>query len=402
MTNKFSYDGLFTEKSEDLPMSVVEHAKYDFAVAYPAPETLPMDGLVRALQVAVDARGDEIARQMAYYPHVKGSPELREFTSYKLDNDRGFKLNPDDIVLTNGSGEAIQLIIHAITDPGDTVITEQYVYGGTFNQLKKAQADIVGTPVDDQGIIPNLLDELIMRLIKENRKPKYLYSIPEHQNPMGPTLPLERKKQILEILNKYSMPVIEDECYVDLRFEGQVQPPFRALDDSGIVIYIGSYSKLLAPGLRLGYFVAPEELTRRAMSFRHGSGPNLFGAYAIEGFLSNNLDAHRGKFNPLLKQKKDSMVNALEDNFSGTGATWSNPEGGCYLWLTLPEGSDICSIRDDIFNEGVGYLGGTNFAPNNDGQNCARLCFAFESPQKNREGIELFSHLLKKRSIIKN
>ena len=402
MTNKFSYDGLFTEKSEDLPMSVVEHAKYDFAVAYPAPETLPMDGLVRALQVAVDARGDEIARQMAYYPHVKGSPELREFTSYKLDNDRGFNVSADDIVLTNGSGEAIQLIIHAITEPGDTVITEQYVYGGTFNQLKKAQADIVGTPVDDQGIIPNLLEELIIRLIKENRNPKYLYSIPEHQNPMGPTLPLERKKQILEILNKYSMPVIEDECYVDLRFEGQVQPPFRALDDSGIVIYIGSYSKLLAPGLRLGYFVAPEDLTRRAMSFRHGSGPNLFGAYAIEGFLSNNLDTHRGKFNPLLKQKKDAMVMSLEENLSGTGATWSNPEGGCYLWLTLPEGSDICSIRDDIFNEGVGYLGGTNFAPNNDGQNCARLCFAFESPQKNKEGIELFSHLLKKRSIIKN
>ena len=402
MTNKFSYDGLFTEKSEDLPMSVVEHAKYDFAVAYPAPETLPMDGLVRALQVAVDARGDEIARQMAYYPHVKGSPELREFTSYKLDNDRGFNVSADDIVLTNGSGEAIQLIIHAITEPGDTVITEQYVYGGTFNQLKKAQADIVGTPVDDQGIIPNLLEELIIRLIKENRNPKYLYSIPEHQNPMGPTLPLERKKQILEILNKYSMPVIEDECYVDLRFEGQVQPPFRALDDSGIVIYIGSYSKLLAPGLRLGYFVAPEDLTRRAMSFRHGSGPNLFGAYAIEGFLSNNLDTYRGKFNPLLKQKKDAMVMSLEENLSGTGATWSNPEGGCYLWLTLPEGSDICSIRDDIFNEGVGYLGGTNFAPNNDGQNCARLCFAFESPQKNKEGIELFSHLLKKRSIIKN
>jgi len=402
MTNKFNYDGLFTEKSEDLPMSVVEHAKYDFAVAYPAPETLPMDGLVRALQVAVDARGDEIARQMAYYPHVKGSPELREFTSYKLDNDRGFNVSADDIVLTNGSGEAIQLIIHAITEPGDTVITEQYVYGGTFNQLKKAQADIVGTPVDDQGIIPNLLEELIIRLIKENRNPKYLYSIPEHQNPMGPTLPLERKKQILEILNKYSMPVIEDECYVDLRFEGQVQPPFRALDDSGIVIYIGSYSKLLAPGLRLGYFVAPEDLTRRAMSFRHGSGPNLFGAYAIEGFLSNNLDTHRGKFNPLLKQKKDAMVMSLEENLSGTGATWSNPEGGCYLWLTLPEGSDICSIRDDIFNEGVGYLGGTNFAPNNDGQNCARLCFAFESPQKNKEGIELFSHLLKKRSIIKN
>ena len=397
---KFDYTGLFTENSDDTELSVVEHAKYDFAVAYPAPETLPMDGLVNALQTAIDSRGDEINREMAYYPHVKGSEELREYTSIKLKKDRSIDISPDEIIITNGSGESIQLLIHALTNPGDTVITEQYVYGGTFNQLKKAKADIVGTPVDERGIIPDQLEDLIINLTKQNRNPKYLYTITEHQNPMGPTLPLERIKEILRIAHKYRIPIIEDECYVDLRFEGVAQPPFRALDDSGIAIYIGSYSKLLAPGLRLGYFIASEEVTRRAMSFRHGSGPSLFSSYAVEGFLKNNLDAHRNNFNPLLKQKKDAMTESLEKNFSNTGAKWSNPEGGCYLWLTLPEEIDLSIIRDEIFSEGVGYLAGPNFAPNNDGKNCARLCFAFETPKKNKEGIDLLYFLLNKKGLV--
>lgn len=397
---KFSYDGFFTENSEDLELGVVEHAKYDFAVAYPAPETLPMDGLVNALQTIVDSRGDEIQKEMAYYPHVKGSNELREYTSYKLDQDRNIQVKSDDIILTNGSGESIQLIIHAITNPGDTVITEQYVYGGTFNQLKKANADIVGTPVDDSGIIPDAFEDLVINLGKQNRKPKYLYTITEHQNPMGPTLSLDRKKEILRIAHKYNMPIIEDECYVDLRFEGESQLPFRSLDDSGIAIYIGSYSKLLAPGLRLGYFVAPEDVIRRAMSFRHGSGPNLFGSYAVEGFLKNNLQNHRNKFNPLLKEKRDAMINSLERNFHNSDAKWSIPEGGCYLWLTLNEEIDLSIIRDEIFSEGVGYLAGPNFAPNNDGKNCARLCFAYETPKKNEEGIDLFYYLLNKRGLV--
>ena len=264
MPGPFNYDELFSDVSADVPLRVVSHAEYDFAVAYPAPETLPIDGLTTSLQVMLDARADEMARELAYYPHSQGSPELREFTSQKLMQDRGIAVSPDDIVITSGSSEANGMIIQALTDPGDTVLTERYVYTGTLGQLERFGADVVGVPIDDDGIIPEALDELIADLTAEGRRPKYLYTIPEHQNPTGSTLPESRRREILEIAHRRGMPILEDDCYVDLRFEGETQPAFRTMDDSGIVIHVASYSKLVAPGLRLGYFTAQGDVMRRA------------------------------------------------------------------------------------------------------------------------------------------
>ncbi len=397
---KFSYEGLFSERSQDNPIGRVDHAEYDFAVAYPAPETSPMDGLISALQTAMDSRGDEIARHMAYYPQPAGSPELREYVAWKLEYDRGFKVEIDDILLTNGSGESIGLAIQALTDPGDTAITEHYVYSGTYNQLERFGNTVIGTETDDDGIVPEALDELIVKLDGQGKKPKLIYTIAEHQNPMGPTLPVERRRAILEIAHKHGVPILEDECYVDLRFEGEMQPAFRTLDDSGIVIHVASFSKLLAPGLRMGYITATPEVLRRAASCKIGSGPNQFAAYAIEGFLRNNLEEHRARFNPLLKEKRDAMDRSLHDHFSDIGAMWSKPEGGCYTWLTMPGGTDITSPRDEIFAEGVGYNGGVGFAPNGDGENCARLCFAFETPEKCYDGIAKLAGLFKKRGLM--
>tara|TARA_B100000676_G_C17779409_1_gene681068 strand:+ start:67 stop:666 length:600 start_codon:yes stop_codon:yes gene_type:complete len=199
------------------------------------------------------------------------------------------------------------------------------------------------------------------------------------------------------------MPILEDDCYVDLRYKGETQPAFRALDDSGIVVYVASYSKLLAPGLRLGYFTCSPDLMRRALSFKIGSGPNQFAAVAIEGFLKNNLDLHRDNFNPILEAKCNSMVDALEEHFHNSGAVWSAPQGGCYVWLTMPEDADIASIRDEVFDQGVGYVAGPNFEADGSGRigkNCARLCFAFESVEKNSEGIALLAQLFKQHGVM--
>ncbi len=403
MVDSFSYDTLFSESSSDSPLSVVKHAKYDFAVAYPAPETLPMDGLIQALRTAVDSDSVKTAQEMAYYPHQLGSIELREYTTEKLTRDRGFTVGVDEIALTNGSGESLGLVIQALTNPGDIVLTEEFVYMGTLNQLRRFGADVRGVAIDEGGIIPEALDEQIAALTAKGKKPKYLYAIPEHQNPTGSSLSAERRKAILDIAHKHGMPILEDDCYVDLRFEGEVQPAFRALDDSGIVVYVASYSKLLAPGLRLGYFTASPELMRRALGFKLGSGPNQFAALAIEGFLRNNLDSHRDAFNPVLRAKRDAMVASLAEHFGESGAEWSVPEGGCYVWLTMPEGADIASIRDEVLEQGVGYVAGTNFeadASGRIGHNCARLCFAFESTQKNTEGIALLAQLFKQHGVM--
>ncbi|MDP7090737.1 MAG: PLP-dependent aminotransferase family protein [Dehalococcoidia bacterium] len=399
MVDTFSYDTLYSEKSIDDPLKPAAHATYDFAVAYPAPETLPMDGLIQALQVAVDSDSEKVLAEMAYYPQQLGALELREYTCAKLAADRGFTVTPEEVALTNGSGEALGLVIQALTNPGDVVLAEEFVYMGTTAQLRRFGADIRGIAMDKGGIIPEALDDQIVALTAAGEKPKYLYTIPEHQNPVGSTLSTERRKAILKIAHKHGMPILEDDCYVDLRYKGEMQPAFRALDDSGIVVYVASYSKLLAPGLRMGYFTASPELMRRALSFKIGSGPNQFAAVAIEGFLKNNLDSHRDNFTPMLEAKCASMLASLEKHFGDSGATWSTPEGGCYVWLTMPESSDIASIRDEVFQQGVGYVAGTNFeadASGRIGSNCARLCFAFESVEKNAEGIALLAQLFKR------
>ena len=397
----FSFENLWSEKSTDTPRKLVNHAEYDFAVAYPPPEGIPMDGLIDGLKTIVDAKSDEVARNMSYYPHVQGEESLRELTAEKIFVDRGIKTDKESIVLCNGSGEANGLIIQAIINPGDYVITEEYVYMGTTNQLNYFEANIVGTKIDDKGLIPEKLEETILSIKnKAGVAPKILYTIPEHQNPTGSILPKDRRVEIIDICKKYGIMILEDDCYVDNRFEGSPEPSFASLDDSGMVAYVGSFSKLIAPGLRMGYFTGTDELIDRALSVKIGSGPNQFVAYAIDGYLRSNLNTQRNNYNKLLKDKKEAMEQALEDTFDKSNAIWSSPSGGCYTWIEFTDGTNLSSIRDEVFSKGVGYLSGENFAPNGDGQNMARLCFAFESVEKNYDGIKRLGSILKNMKVI--
>ena len=254
--------------------------------------------------------------------------------------------------------------------------------------------------MDDDGIIPEELDKLIQNLVDEGKKIKYLYTIPEFQNPTGSTMPLQRRKEVLEVLKKYNLPLLEDDCYVDLRFEGQTQPSYKSLDQEGSVIYVASFSKLIAPGLRMGYVNAPIEVMKR-LNYLKTSGPSQFVSLAIENFLKKEMDSHIQKITSLLREKRDAMVSSLGENFGGLDIKWTIPEGGCYLWITFPENVDMDSLQQYCFDEGVGYLSGIKFSPKGDsGHNSARLCFAYESPEKNREGINKFAEILRQKKVI--
>ena len=401
ISSKFNFDNLWSEKSTDADRLLTQHAKYDFAVAYPPFEAVPMYGLIDGLKSKVDANLEKVSIEMAYYPHVQGDESLREFTANKIKNDRGIRANKDSIVLCNGSGEANGLVIQALIDPGDYVITEQFVYMGTTKQLTFYEANTVGSPIDDQGLIPEKLEETILNIKSQHGvMPKMLYTIPEHQNPTGSTLPKSRKLEILDICHKYGIPILEDDCYVDNRFEGDPEPAFATLDDSGMVIYVGSFSKLIAPGLRMGFFTASDEVIDRALSVKVGSGPNQFTAYAIDGFLRNNLESQKSTYDKILKDKKESMEKGLVDFFSNTSAKWSSPKGGCYTLIEMTDGANLTEVRDEVFSRGVGYIAGDMFAPNGDGQNMARLCFSFEPVEKNYEGIKELASILKDLKVI--
>lgn len=391
--SEFNYHGLFAERAPITTRGANRHARYDFAVAYPDPDTLPLTGLVEALSTALEREG----RDLAYYPVAAGYPPLRELVAEKLRRDRQMDVTADDIVLTSGSGEAINMLIQAMTDPGDVLLTEEYVYLGTMRQMRLWGANVVGVKCDDDGIIPEALDETIRAQQAAGRRVKFLYTIPTFQNPLGWTATLERRRRMLEVCQSHGVPILEDDCYVDLRFEGEDVTSISSMDDSGGVLYVGSMSKIIAPGVRMGYLVAPEVVRERALSFKSG-GVNQFAALAIEEYLRNHMYDHIDEENQALRAKRDAMLAALGEHF-GNRATWSKPEGGLYLWLTMPEGTDLAGFQEQSFNEGVGYYNGTMFSPEGNGAHMARLCFGHPTAQTVSDGIAELAAIFERNGI---
>ena len=391
--SEFSYEGLFAERAPITTRGANRHARYDFAVAYPDPDTLPLTGLVDALGTALEREG----RDLAYYPVAAGYPPLRELVADKLRRDRQMDVTADDIVLTSGSGEAINMLIQAMTDPGDVLLTEEYVYLGTMRQMRLWGANVVGVKCDDDGIIPEALDETIRAQEAAGRRVKFLYTIPTFQNPLGWTATLERRERMLEVCQSHGVPILEDDCYVDLRFEGEDVTSISSMADSGGVLYVGSMSKIIAPGVRMGYLVAPEVVRERALSFKSG-GVNQFAALAIEEYLRNHMYDHIDEENQALRAKRDAMLAALGEHF-GNRATWSKPEGGLYLWLTMPEGTDLAGFQEQSFNEGVGYYNGTMFSPEGNGAHMARLCFGHPTAQTVSDGIAELAAIFERNGI---
>ena len=396
-SNPFNYDALYSEASVPVVRGENRHAKYDFAVAYPDPDTLPLEGLADALRVALEREG----KGLALYPVTAGLPSLREWVVEKLARDRNMHVSVDDVVLTSGSGEAISMIIAALTNPGDVLLTEEYVYLGTLRTMRRFGADVRSVKCDDQGIIPEDLDATLASVAAEGKTVKFLYTIPVFQNPLGWTMTLERRIKTLEITQKYGVPVLEDDCYVDLRFEGEDVTSMHSLDDTGRVLYVGSFSKIVAPGVRLGYMVAPREVMQRAMSFKGGGGVNQFAALAVQEFAKEGMAPHIDDQNQSLRVKRDAMLAALGENF-GDAAQWSKPEGGLYVWLEMPEDVNLAAIQDQVFEEGVGYYNGTMFSPEGRGANRARLCFGHPTAETVSEGVAELARILERHGVLRS
>jgi len=395
-SSPFSYDGLYSQQSVPVVRGESRHAKYDFAVAYPDPDTLPLEGLADSLRVALEREG----RDLAIYPVPAGLPSLREWVVEKLARDRNMEVTVDDVVLTSGSGEAISMLIAALTDPGDVLLTEEYVYLGTLRTMRRFGADVRSVKCDDEGFIPEELESILASVAAEGKKVKFLYTIPSFQNPLGWSMSLDRRVKTLEITQKYGVPVLEDDCYVDLRFEGEDVTSMHSLDDSGRVLYVGSFSKIVAPGVRLGYMVAPQEVIQRAMSFKGGGGVNQFAALAVQEYARGNMDAHIDDQNQSLRVKRDAMLASLGENF-GDAAQWSKPEGGLYVWLEMPEDVDLAAMQETSFNEGVGYYNGTMFSPEGRGANCARLCFGHPTAETVAEGVAELAHIFERHGLLR-
>lgn len=392
---KFSFDELYADNAAPArTITTTERGKYDFAVAYPDPDSMPLDGLLDGLRQGLAEDGSD----MALYYNSSGYVPLRELVVDKLARDRNIHVTPDDIVLGDGSGQPIHMIIETLIDPGDVVVTADYFYVGTLATMHRFGADVRGVACDNDGMIPGAVEEVFRTAIDEGKKPKFLYTVPTFQNPQGWTMSLERRQALLNLAHQYEIAILEDDCYVDLRYDGQDVTSIYSLDDRGCVMYVGTFSKILAPGLRMGYMTAPRPMLERALGAKCGGAVNTFAALAVHRFASNNMYSHIEEINEIGRTKRDAMLGALDEHFGESGASWSRPDGGLYLWLKMADGSDIAAIRDQVLDRvDVGYHPGTIFAADGQsGQNYARLCYGYNSPEEIGEGIgrlaEAFQH----------
>ena len=271
------------------------------------------------------------------------------------------------------------------------VIVDDFVYGGTLWSLRRFSAVIRGVVSDADGMLPNALEEAIDQAIADGKRPKMIYLIPTFQNPQTWTMPIERRREIVEVAARKGVPILEDDGIAKFRFEGDHVPAIASLDDSEVVTHTGTFSKIVVPGMRIGYLIAQRPFLETVMPIKGSRGVTQFGALAVHKFATTRLDDHLERLNGVLRSRRDAMFASLAENFGKT-ATWGTPEGGLYTWLTMPDDVDLVDTADAAAERGVTYDLGTNFATGDDpGRNKARLCFSFNTEEEIREGIALLA-----------
>ena len=397
-TTKFDFTNLIADRVPvgSLPAHRPSRPKYDFGTGYPDPDSFPAEGLVEALSRALKDHG----RDMVLYPHLQGHPDMREFVAEKLRRFRGMDVDPSQIVMTGGSGPALAMFTQMFTNPGDTLITEDFVYSGTLSIMRSFNANIVGVAMDEEGMRPDALDQTIQDLTRQGKPPKFVYTIPSFQNPVGPDMGSQRRQDILAVAQKHGVPIFEDDCYEDLRFEGERNPAIYSYDESESVLYCGTFSKILAAGMRLGYLVAPKELIPRIIGMHYGRPISQFAALAALYYLRDNMDEHIAELCDIFKSRRDTMLGAVGE-YMGSSVVSNRPGGGMYLWLTLPEGIDVAAVAGKAREQGVAYTPGPSYSPRGDGHNYLRLCYGYENHQSIREGVAKLAEIFEKEGILK-
>ena len=320
-----------------------------------------------------------------------GYRPLREAIAGMLKRRAGMETDPDTILVTSGSLQALDLVYDALLQPGDTVVLEEACYGGAMTRLKKRGVDYVGIPVDNNGMRPDALAETLDRLGAEGRRVKFVYTIPTVQNPTGTVMPEARRREVLDIAARHGIAIFEDDCYCDLIFDGPFAEngrpaALRALDDDGRVIYCGSFSKSIAPALRVGYIVADWPVLSRIVPLKSDGGTGAVEQMILAEF-AGGFDAHVEALNRTLKTKADALVDALEVEF-GTAAEFTRPVGGIFLWVALPPEVDTTRLAQAAAAEGIAINPGAEWSADPaDGRRRLRLCFANPSIDAIREGV---------------
>jgi 2-aminoadipate transaminase len=367
------------------PQGLAPHIKYRFGAGNPDPGSFPYAELAQATAEVMETEG----AQALSYGAVFGHQELREWVCHKHKLFEGLDLSPDNVLITNGSGDALGLVIQTFVDEGDPVITEAPTFSATLQTLRRNGAELCGVEVDAEGMRTDILADRLEALKKEGRQCKLIYTIDNFQNPAGPTLSLKRRQELLDLAKQYGVVVLEDDAYGELRFEGEQLPSLFALDDAGLVMRTGTLSKILGAGTRVGWVIAQPTLVPYLSAFNYGGGVAPFMSRICYRYMQGNLESHVADLRRIYREKRDAMIGELERGLAGLDASWHVPEGGFFLWIKLPTGTDPKRLMALASAKAVGYVPGPAFMPNGGGEEYIRLAYSQESPAELREGTRL-------------
>ncbi|MBQ2112154.1 MAG: PLP-dependent aminotransferase family protein [Bacteroidales bacterium] len=388
------YDKMFSEDVGSFFRSPVReifkrvdlNAIYSFAGGYPSADTFPLEEIGQTMSEVIGIYGG----QAFQYGATQGVMQLREAVA-----DR-YGVPVERVQITSSSQQGIDVCTRVLVDPGDVILTSSPSYLGALQSFRSYRADIRGvahlTGID---VFRRAYEDTIASVKAEGKKIKFLYMIPDFQNPSGESLTLAERKMLVELARKYGFLIVEDSPYRELRYEGEPVPTMYSIDPD-VVIHLGSFSKIFAPGFRLGWAIAHPDILDKIYVCKQSLDlcPPVFDQYVAAEFLrSGRLDANLSASIELYKGKRDLLLSLLEQ-YMPSGVHWTHPEGGLFLFLTMPEGFDAVKFYDKALDAGVAYVAGEFFHPDGSGKNTMRMNFSFMSHQRIVEGVKLLADLL--------
>lgn len=388
-SNLFSKDvgSFFRSPVREIFKRVDLNSIYSFAGGYPSADTFPLEGIRETMSEVIAKYGG----QAFQYGATQGVMQLREAVAER------YGVSVERVQITSSSQQGIDVCTRVLVDPGDVILTSSPSYLGALQSFRSYRADIRGVShIDDVVSFREAYVQVIEQAMSEGKRIKFLYMIPDFQNPSGESLTLEERKMFVDLARKYGFLIVEDSPYRELRYEGEDIPTMYSIDPD-VVIHLGSFSKIFAPGFRLGWAIAHPEILDKIYVCKQSLDlcPPVFDQYVAAEFLRNgSLDLNLSKSIELYKGKRDLLLSLLEKHMP-EGVRWTHPEGGLFLFLTMPEGFDAVKFYDTALDAGVAYVAGEFFHPDGSGKNTMRMNFSFMSPEKITDGVRLLAGLLR-------
>ena len=388
-------DGLYSKRGRNVsPPRVGDPSKsadmISFIYGFPDPDSLPASSVADAAVKALEENG----KWALQYGATMGVKPLVEVLIEKLARDQGIVTKPENVMITAGGSQAVGLIVDLFVDWDDTVLMEAPTWMGFIWALKNVGAKQMAVPMQEDGMDMVALRSTLESLRAEGVTPKMIYVIPNFQNPTGISMSLEKRKELIELAHEFGTIIFEDDAYHDLRFSGEKIPSIYALDPYGLTIYTATFSKTMGAGMRLGWLVAPRDVMEHLGVLKVDGGTNIFGSHVAAEWIPGNLDDHIETLKDLYHRRRDLMLAALERHMP-EGTTWTTPDGGFFIWVTLPEGIDAARMLPQAKERGIEYLPGATCYVDGGGKNQIRLSYSFARDEQIEPGLRILGEIAK-------